>query len=100
MHEAWAQLPLMSEVAAAGISHHLGATGLLLLERGEGAAPVASSLAYSAGKRHQGTSSCLVPSSTFSSQWIKYPQTILGNCGFSPTPGSGITGSLMFASLD
>ena len=101
MQETWAQLPLLSEVAAVGIYHRLGATGLLLLlEQGEGATPVAALLGYSVGKRDLGANSCFVACSTFSSQWIKYPQKTLGNCGFSPAPGSGITGSLMFASLD
>lgn len=70
------------------------------LRGGEGATPVASFLGYSAGKRDLGASSCFVARSAFSSQWIKYPQKPLGNCGFFPTPGSGIAGSFMFASLD
>lgn len=58
MQETWAQLPLLSEVAAVGIYHCLGATGLLLLlQRGEGLAPVAALLGYSAGKRDLGANS-------------------------------------------
>lgn len=101
MQETWAQLLLLSAVAAVSIYHRIGATELLpLREQGERATPVASSLGYSAGRRDLGANSCFVARSAFSSQWIKYPQKPLGNCGFSPTPGSGIAGSFRFASLD
>lgn len=65
-----------------------------------GDTPVSASLWYSVGKRDPGASSCFIACSAFSSQGIKYHQNPLGNCDFSPTTGSGITGSLMFAFLD